>query len=1234
MDPAGPRARTVDGSLVSVDLSGFTALAERLSVAGRAGAEELVGRISAVFGSLIEVAGRHGGDVLKFRGDALLLFFPGERHAERACGAASDMQWTIEEVGTGESSAGPFELRMSVGIRSGDCHFFLAEAPQRELLVCGPAASGVFQLEDLAGPGEIMVSGETAGLIPGKWLGDDGRHLTRLERGASTIPGPPDVPGRSLELYVPASLRERLAIEAAGPEHRNVTVAFVKLSGTDELLAAEGSEALLEQVDLLAARVADAVAAYDVTWLESDIDVDALKLYLTAGAPSTTGEDAEGMLRALKLIMSSDVSLPLRAGVNRGHVFTGEIGGETRRTYAVMGDAVNLAARLTSRAEPGAVLATTAVLDRARTLYASDREPLLVKGKELAVMAHDVGEPIGRRDTSRIDTVPVIGRDAELAVLQTALDAARLRQLQAIDLVGEPGIGKSRLVRELQARALGFQQLSAAVDPYSASEPYAIWPELLRPLVGITPDGSRDEAGEVLGAWVQAVTPDLAPWLPLLAAPFAATVPITPEVAALSPERSRERLHSALVSLLERVLLVPTLIVVEDCHWLDDASALLLKELVAVAAPRPWLVCATARPGKASILTPGGPGQRLELRPLAPEAAGALAIAVAEEQALATDVVSTLAARAGGNPFFLRELVFAAQRGAAEELPESVETLLTTRIDTLAPADRTLLRYASVVGPTFDTEMVGEILSAEIPDAGKARRWDSLSEFLVTVGEGDLAFRHELMRATAYEGLPFARRREIHGLVGRALEARAGERVDDEAALLSLHFAEAGDHERAWRYASSAGRRAEAGFANVVAAELFDRALTAADALGAVPAEQTADVAEALGDVCERFGAYDRAAAAYDRVLAELPGSAATESRLAAKRGALREHVGDYAGALALYEEALAALEAQPSDAGLTSNRAELELGVAGVRYRQGSLDDAVAWATRAAAHAQEAQDRARLAHALYVSAAAYNELGSAEGIALCERALPIFRELADFGGMGRTLNNLGIALYYAGRWDEAIDAYRSGQEALRRAGDVVSEATLANNEGEILSDQGRLDEAEEPFAHFLRTSRAAGYTLGEAAGLNNLGRRASRGGRFEDAHRLFAEALELFERIGASSLQSETRARDAECLVLEGRYREAIEELEAVHELDQGEATRALIERTLGYAYHQAREPDRAREHLEVSLELAVNAGSEFEAALSRQALALTGNAEDDAGAADTLARLGVVFIRRPPLP
>ena len=430
-EPGGPRARVIDGSLVSVDISGFTALAERLAVNGKAGAEELVTCISAVFDELINVAERHGGDVLKFRGDALLLFFPGERHAERACGAASDMQWTIEEVGNAESSVGPVELRMSAGVHSGDCHFFLMETPHRELIVCGPGPTRVFELEDLASAGEIVVSAETAAAVDPAWLGDErdgARLMTRLEPGASIDPAA----ARRARSRARA-LRPRLAARAPlGRERRGRAPPgdgrVRQAVGHGRADRRGGPEALLARLDVLAGAVAAVTRSYGVTWLESDIDVKACKLYLTAGAPSSTGDDAEGMLRAVREIVAADVGLPLRAGVNRGHVFTGDIGAASRRTYAVMGDAVNLAARLTGRAQPGDVLATADVLDRARTTYATEREPLLVKGKERAVMAYHVGEPEGRREAPQLDTIPIVGRDAELALLREAIDAARMRR--------------------------------------------------------------------------------------------------------------------------------------------------------------------------------------------------------------------------------------------------------------------------------------------------------------------------------------------------------------------------------------------------------------------------------------------------------------------------------------------------------------------------------------------------------------------------------------------------------------------------------------------------------------------------------------------------------------------------------------------------------------------------------------------------------------------------------------
>jgi tetratricopeptide (TPR) repeat protein len=538
----------------------------------------------------------------------------------------------------------------------------------------------------------------------------------------------------------------------------------------------------------------------------------------------------------------------------------------------------------------------------------------------------------------------------------------------------------------------------------------------------------------------------------------------------------------------------------------------------------------------------------------------------------------------------------------------------------------------------FRLDLVGEILADEVPEASDPERWEALSEFVQQADDGELAFRHDLLRQTAYAGLSYRRRRDIHGRVGLALERRAGDRAEEEAAILSLHFLEAGDGERAWRYAVAAADRAAAGFANVVAAELYERALAAAE-LHPVDVSGRARVFEALGDMRERFGAFEPAVDAYSQARTALERSP-DRARVTARIAHCLDREGRYDEAVEAYAEARALMGEDTLDGAALEMLATIEIGLASVAYRRSAYPDAIAHATTAADVAERADLSALLSHALLVAGLAHTDLGQADAVPLLDRSIAISEEHGLHRIRGAALGNLGIHHYTEGRWDEAVEYYRASREAKLVAGEPLWAAVQENNVAEILSDQGRLEEAEALFRNIVRASRAAGFPIGAALGTSNLGRLAARSGRFADAHRLLDEAAAAFAEIDAGRYVNETHARRAECLVLEGRYTEALETasalIETARETPFG-GLEALVERTVGLALHQARRPDEGRGHLLESLRIAREQRVVYEEALTLRALADTDapGADDFRAQSDEiLARLGVVSVPKVPLP
>jgi class 3 adenylate cyclase len=333
-DAPGERHRALNGTMAFVDISGFTAMSERLAPKGRLGAEEVTDVMSATFGRLLAVAYELGGGLLKLGGDALLLFFDGDAHAARACAAAWGMRDSLDALGPLETSVGPVELKMHVGVHSGDFDFFLVGSRHSELIVAGPDAVVTVEMEDTAEAGEIAVSEATAAYLSAASLGDRKGAGTRLSlpptvafTGIAEVPDPSD---RDLLACIPEELRAHLVAERVESEHRQATVAFVRFSGVEEVLDADAVEEVVDAVQ-------EAAAAHGVCFLESDIDAAGGRIILVAGVPTTAGGDEERLLRTVRSAVDAGTRLPLHVGVASGNVFAGRIGPPYRQAFTILG---------------------------------------------------------------------------------------------------------------------------------------------------------------------------------------------------------------------------------------------------------------------------------------------------------------------------------------------------------------------------------------------------------------------------------------------------------------------------------------------------------------------------------------------------------------------------------------------------------------------------------------------------------------------------------------------------------------------------------------------------------------------------------------------------------------------------------------------------------------------------------------------------------------------------------
>ena len=403
-----------------------------------------------MFHGLIDAVFRRGGDVLEFGGDAMVVLFTGADHERRAATAAAEMFRFMAVDGRITTPLGAARLRMSCGMATGVQAYYLLGTTRRALVVAGPASTAMAQLEAAADAGEALINDRLAHALPRSWTarrGTDDALRLRLDRVATGLaPQPTGCPQRAngglnnTAMLLPTQFGHLLDGSHRAGELKQVAMSFIRLNGTDDLLASEGTAGVHRRLAEITEIVDRAAADLDVCWLETQAEANSVRWTLIAGAPTATERDGERLLRVLRRI-ADETPVPLRIGANLGVVFVGDMGHPQRCTYIVMGDATNLAARLMAKAAPGEIIAGERLRDTCPGRFEwTPLEPFLVKGKRAPVRAFLVDgiateDHLGSVDQADGPTPPMVGRDKELAELLQVIDAGGI-----VELVGEAGV--------------------------------------------------------------------------------------------------------------------------------------------------------------------------------------------------------------------------------------------------------------------------------------------------------------------------------------------------------------------------------------------------------------------------------------------------------------------------------------------------------------------------------------------------------------------------------------------------------------------------------------------------------------------------------------------------------------------------------------------------------------------------------------------------------------------------
>ena len=849
-----------------------------------------------------------------------------------------------------------------------------------------------------------------------------------------------------------ASLQVSEVPDSALVEQRKlVSVLFADLAASTPLGESRDPEDIRAIYERYFAALARQIRRYDGT-IDKYVGDAVMAVF---GAPISHEDDAERAIRAglgMQAAIASlndeisrthDLRLALRVGIHTGEAVAGLLADEVQHAYTVVGDVVNTADRFQKACPTGEVAVSDTTRRLALDAFVFEALPAVeMKGKSEPVVPYRVVR--GRDD----EVLPELGRMIDAASERERLRDALAAVLQgrggAIDVSGEPGVGKSRLVLEFRRElSPGVQRLVARAASYQAETPYAVLADMLRTVFGIHASDDEATARARLDEGFARYRARLAPeMLDLLLGVLRYGRGTT-----LAPALVRQLLAATVRDVLIRASEEgPIVIVLEDIQWLDGPTAALFAELVPDLAPHGCLLVTTSRPGTRLAWQ----AQRIELAPLAPPDARALASELGGAD-VANELVERVLERTGGNPFFIEEVLRQFHDTGRTDVPATVQEVIEAHLDRLPPGPLAVVKTAAVIGRSFWLPLIKTL----VPSGSLTEDLALLEQegFLVrrTIRpELTYAFRQPLLQEVAYGVQLIAARRSMHGHVAAAIESLYAGRIDEFTDVLAYHWARSDDRAKALHWLVRAGDRARTLFANEEALSAYRAALDrAGDGRGP---RDAAAILERIADVELLVGRYDDAIAACEEARRRGATDAPARARLLRKAGAAYRWKGEYASALASFAEAQALLA---TDDDAEAAHIALEEGMA--HFHRGEYPRARTSLERGVAIGRRLGADEALAEGLKILGNVMNNQGDVRGaIDTYSQSLAMYERIGDSVGMADLHSNLGNMYRRSARYDEALTEHRRTLALRERIGHRWGVGTSHNNIGEVFRSMGR----------------------------------------------------------------------------------------------------------------------------------------------------------------------------------